>query len=90
MSMDSADFHDFTDTVIEQLLPRMPQGFLDVYKIYADAGEYWYLVESLVWALVDGQVPVSPQERDQVYQLVNHFKQKTEMLAKLDGLTVEP
>jgi hypothetical protein len=89
MSVEEADFYDLTDAVIEQLLPRLPKWFLDVYEAYADAGEYWYLVEGLAWTLVDAQVPVSAQERDQIYQLVNHLKGNEEMLAKLGGLTVD-
>lgn len=88
--MDSADFYDLTDAAIEQLLPRLPQRFLDIYEDYAYAGEYWYLVRALVGALVNDRVAVSAQERDQLYQIVNHLKDNKEILAKLNGLTVQP
>ncbi len=38
--MDQDDFHDLTDSVIERLLPRMPQRFLDVYEGMQASGEY--------------------------------------------------
>jgi hypothetical protein len=90
MSMDQDDFYDLTDAVVERLLPRMPQRFLDVYEGMQTAGEYWRLVQGLVWVLVDDQVPVTGEERDQLFQMVNHLKDNEEMLAKLAELRVPP
>lgn len=86
--MDQHDFHELTDTVVERLLPRMPQRFLDVYEGMQAAGEYWRLVQGLVWVLVDDRVPVSAQEREQLHRMVHHLKDNEEMLAKIAGLTV--
>ncbi|WP_112138932.1 hypothetical protein [Glycomyces dulcitolivorans] len=88
--MDQDDFYDLTDAVVERLLPRMPQRFLDVYEGMQAAGEYWRLVQGLVWVLVDDQVPVTGEERDQLFQMVNHLKDNEEMLAKLAELRVPP
>lgn len=87
--MDQDDFHDLTDSVIERLLPRMPQRFLDVYEGMQASGEYWRLVQGLVWVLADDRVPVSVQECEQLYQMVDHLKDNEEMRAKLSRLIVE-
>ncbi|SDD14317.1 hypothetical protein [Glycomyces harbinensis] len=87
--MDQDDFYDLTDAVIERLLPRMPQRFLNIYEGMQVSGEYWRLVEGLVWVLVDDQIPVSAQEREQLSKMVDHLKDNEEMRAKLSGLTLE-
>lgn len=50
---------------------------------------HWRLVQGLVWVLADDRVPVSVQECEQLYQMVDHLKDNEEMRAKLSRLIVE-
>lgn len=57
--MKYGEFYAKTEDIVQVMLPRIPQKFVEGFEELPAVGETSMAVENLLWTLVDDEVPVS-------------------------------
>jgi hypothetical protein len=82
--VDLVKLHKDSRDLLERLADRIPADRLASYRTFSDVGEWGELVDALCASLVKRQIPVSPQERDLLAQLLGMFPAPQEGYAYLN------
>jgi hypothetical protein len=88
--MDDREFFEQAEALVRRLMPRVPQKYVGGFEGTLAGGEHAMVIEDLVYIVVDDKVPLSAEERDLLYRLVQAMYQNEELLAMLEGLQSDP
>lgn len=90
--MEYWEFCEKTEDIVQVMLPRIPQKFVESFEELLSAGETSMAVENLLWTLADDDIAVSPNERDALDQLVSYLRgvntQYDRLTEKFNRLTI--
>lgn len=84
--MEDNEYYDLTERIMEKLAPRIPEDRRDLVDLAEMGGEYAYVVENLVYAVVNYRIPVSHDELEALRALAGDHRDGGELLSKLDGV----
>lgn len=87
--MEYWEFCELTRQMVQQLLPRIPERYRDGFDLDKSGGEYAFLVEELVYTVVDDQIPVSRAELESLRALAGYFKSGAELVAMLEQVQAQ-
>jgi len=82
--MEPAEFSELTHRTTANLVGRIPARYREAMEGLLIGGEMRLVVTNLAITLVDDQVPVTAAERDDVRRLLEHLKEPTDNLARLN------
>jgi N-acetyl-beta-hexosaminidase len=83
LSMEYWEFCELTEQMAAQLLPRVPAAHQRIFDPEEWGGEYSYMLESMVWVVVENKVPISAQELATLRSLAAYYKGGEELLVDL-------
>lgn len=84
--MRESEFNQLAEATVSRFMNRVPTPYAKGMTAI-DGDEYWLAVENLVLVLADREVAITPDERDDLYRLVEEMR-APDLLEKLDGLIV--